>query len=283
MRFAIIISKLDPAAMNDKARFLESFPFKELAEEFDSNRVYELDGKEDNADSVKIYTINDRHVFRENLDKEIDADFFVFATTHKSTAGVKCLSVHVTGNWGKAELGGKEKQLCIAHAAYFREMFLELVKQAKEAGIGYEVSVEQTHHGPFLEKPVLFVEIGCSESEWKDEEAAKVITKTIMNVLKRKIEEKKSVIVLGGGHYNQAANKIMINTEYAVSHICAKFLLGCLDEGMLKQAMQKSIPEPEMVVLDWKGLGQHKQHVKELLEKTGIKSERYKNLKAQHS
>ena len=79
MRFAIIISKLDPAAMNDKARFLESFPFKELAEEFDSNRVYELDGKEDNADSVKIYTINDRHVFRENLDKEIDADFFVFA------------------------------------------------------------------------------------------------------------------------------------------------------------------------------------------------------------
>ena len=93
-------------------------------------------------------------------------------------------------------------------------------------------------------------------------------------MLKRKIEEKKSVIVLGGGHYNQAANKIMINTEYAVSHICAKFLLGCLDEGILKQAMQKSIPEPEMVVLDWKGLGAHKQKVLGLIKSMGIEFKR---------
>lgn len=280
MKFAIIVSKLDPAGMNDKARFLENFPFKELDEEFDGNRVYEFESN--NANNVRIYTINDKHVFHENIDKEIDADFFIFATTHKSTAGVKCLSVHVPGNWRKAELGGRDKQLCIANASYFKEMFLELMKQVNEAKLDYGVSVEQTHHGPYLEKPVLFVEIGCSENEWKDEKAAVVITKTIINVLQRKIPEHKSVIVLGGGHYNQTANKIMTQTEYAASHICAKFLLENLDEEMINQAIKKSVPKPEMIILDWKGLGRHKQHVKELLEKIDIKVERYKNLNTEN-
>ncbi len=277
MKFAVIVWKDDLAGMNDKARFLGNFPFKELDEEFDGNKVYEFDDK-NKINDIRIYTINDQHVRRENIDREIDADFFVFATTHRSTAGIKCLSVHVPGNWAKAELGGKDKQLCVANASYFKEIFLELMKQVKEAGIDYDVSVEQTHHGPYLEKPALFVEIGCSENEWKDREAGEVITRTIMAVLQREPKDCKAVIVFGGGHYNQAANKIMIKTEYAVSHICAKFWLDKIDEEMLRQAIKKSLPEPEMVVLDWKGLGKHKQHIKELLEKLNVKYERYKNL-----
>ena len=39
---------------------------------------------------------------------------------------------------------------------------------------------------------------------------------------------------------------------------------------MLQQAIEKTVPKPELAVLDWKGLGEHKQRIVELLESVGI-------------
>jgi len=269
MKIAIIITTPDFAGLNIKERLLENYDFIELNEKFDTHNIYEYK-------NIKIYTTDKRCVHCEDFDKEIDADLFLFPTTHRSEAGVKSLSIHTQGNWGKAELGGKDGTLGVAPSFYLKEFFIELNKQGKD--LSYEITVECTHHGPEIDKPTVFLEIGTSEVQWKDEKAALAIARTIINVLNKKMKSYKSCILVGGGHYNQTANEIMLNTEYAVGHICPKYVLENIDEKMLKQAIEKTIPKPEIVILDWKGLGQYKEKVKELLEKVGIKYERYQKL-----
>ena len=135
---------------------------------------------------------------------------------------------------------------------------------------GFEVEIEATHHGPYLEKPCLFIEIGSSEKEWGDEKAGEIIAKVILEIVKNK-KRFKSCIVLGGGHYNKVARKLMLDTEYAVGHICPKHSLENLDEELLKQMIKRSDDTIELAVLDWKGLGKEKQRIISLLEKLEIK------------
>lgn len=271
MKVAIIISKVMPAALNIKEKLLKQHSFS-AGKAFEGNETYKATL---GSNEVTIYTIEENAVRAENIDKKIDCDVIIFPTTHKSSAGVASLTCHVPGNWGKAELGGKEKTICKAPAELLKQVFLELNKNRVE---GFEVSVEQTHHGPCVEKPVMFAEIGSSEKEWKNDAAGEAVAKSIIAALSSEAKTQKCVIILGGQHYNQAANKVLLNTKYAVSHICAKHCLQDLDEGMLQQAIAKSTAEFEMVVLDWKGLGQHKQKVKTLIEKLGLKSERTNKL-----
>jgi D-aminoacyl-tRNA deacylase len=272
MKVVIIISKKMPAALNVKDKLISIHGFEKTDKVFDGNEVHEL---KINDNEVVMCTVEENAVYLDDIDKRIDADLIIFPTTHKGSAGVLSLTCHVPGNWGKAELGGRDKQLCISPASLLREMFLELNNNKLT---GYESSLEQTHHGPYLEKPAMFVEIGSSEAEWLNEEAGKVIAQAITNVLKKDIKQQKCVVVLGGQHYNQAANKVLLKTNYAVSHVCAKHCLTDLDEETLGQAMQKSTDKFEMVVLDWKGLGQHKQKAQELISKLGLRHERLNKL-----
>ncbi len=94
-------------------------------------------------------------IYAEHLDKDVEGESLIFATTHRSAKGVQSLTVHYPGNFGAAALGGREKQLCVAPASLGKALFLAL--KAKYDG---EVSFEATHHGPYLEKPAVFIESG---------------------------------------------------------------------------------------------------------------------------
>src|SRR3989344_1951133 len=225
--------------------------------------------------NVEIVRTEIESIYNENLDKKIKADYFIFATRHQSKAGVKSLCVHPIGNFSKALLGGKEKELVLTMPIYMKTAILEL--SGKNTLTDFEIAFESTHHGPYLEKPCMFIEIGSSENEWRDEEAGKIIAETILEIVKSK-EKYKSCIVLGGSHYNQTAKKMMLNSEYAVGHVCAKYNLENLDEEMLKQMIERSDDKVELIVLDWKGL-KEKEKIKRLLENCGIRYERYDKLK----
>jgi D-tyrosyl-tRNA(Tyr) deacylase len=85
--------------------------------------------------------------------------------------------------------------------------------------------------------------------------------------------------MLGGGHYNQEANKILEQTPFAIGHICAKHCLPGLDGALLLQAMEKTLGGARLVILDWKGLGTEKGRIVGMLEMLGIPFERSKNLR----
>jgi len=256
MEYAIVTSKKDEAGCNVRKRLLELFPFKKEATQH-------------SLGNISLYEIEIDSIYAENIDKQIDADALIFATKHQSRAGTKSLSVHVPGNFWKAEMGGRDKTLCIAPASLLKAMFVELDKNGKELG-GYEITLETVHHGPCLEKPVMFIEIGSSANEWNIKEAGEIIAKTIMNVLQNPIKECKAVIAIGGPHYPREYNKFLLRTEYAIGQICPEYQLPNLDEAMLNQMLKRNVEKIEFVLLDWKGLKGHKEIVKGLLEKINI-------------
>lgn len=274
MNIAIISSSKDKASINIKESLITNFNFKELEEKFDNNNIFqcEIDNK-----IIKIYTINSELIHAENIDKSIGADLFIFISKHSAKEERKSLTVHVTGNFGKAEHGGKEKTLCTAPSIYMKNILAELNKNSQNSG--YEATMEATHHGPFIEKPVLFAEIGSSEEEWTDKNAGNIIAKSLIDVFDKNNEKSningyESVFVIGGSHYNHIANKAMLKSSLAVGHICAKYNLENLDEKLIKEAVEKAIPKSKLVLLDWKGLGREKQRILDLLKKGKIEYRR---------
>jgi D-aminoacyl-tRNA deacylase len=308
MNLAIISSLKDQASVNIKENLLNNFDFNELQEQFENNPIFQVNN---NKKIIKIYTINSELIFTDNLDKEINADIFIFISKHKAKEERASLTAHSIGNFGKAMVGGKENTLCISPSFLLKNVLVELNKNVENTD--YEATVEATHHGPFLEKPVLFLELGSNEKHWNDKEGGNIVSKSLMKALEKfnfnnyepnndtknelegKIEKSNgklinnendnietlnnedsfgSTLVIGGSHYNHVANKAMLQTGYAVGHICPKYNFINLNEEMLRQAWEKTIPKPEFVLLDWKGLGKEKQTIVEMLEKLNIRYKR---------
>jgi len=277
MKIAVITSTKDPAGMNIRQNLIEQ-GFKEGKEGFDSHKVCMLQGTE-----ARIYTTDTDSIHCENIDKKIaehgfDADLFIFATKHSSEAGVRSLSVHAPGNWGNAELGGKDRQLCIAPASCLKAALLKLDEIGKSLN-GFEMIQECTHHGPFIEKPCMFIEIGSSAAEWSNKEAGKIIAETIIHLIRNKPKPCKTIFGIGGLHHTPEFSKIARRTGYSVGHVCPKYNLENLDEGMIRQALERnSGNEGEIeVVLDWKGLKAGKERVVKLLDEAGVKFKKTKD------
>ena len=170
MKYSIIVSRKDPAGMNIADNLINLHNFKK-------DNMYYRNG------NITLYYADQESIDCENIDQEVEGDILIFATKHQSAKGTNSLSVHVPGNWDKAELGGKEKTLCIAPASLVKDMFIELNKQGKDTD--WEITLEAVHHGPYVKKPVMFIEIGSSEKQWNNKKAGKIIADTIINVLSK--------------------------------------------------------------------------------------------------
>ena len=75
-----------------------------------------------------------------------------------------------------------------------------------------------------------------------------------MNALDNQNHDYKTAIGIGGPHYCNNFNKILLRTDTAISHIRPKYLLEKLDEELIKQSVQKTVEKVDFVLLDWKGL-----------------------------
>jgi D-aminoacyl-tRNA deacylase len=270
MKLAIIASSKDPAGVNIRNQLIESFDFLKTREVFEQSKVYlnsRIAGK-----SIKLYLTNNDLLNYNGFDVQIKADVFIFLSKHQSRADTPSFAVHAIGNWGLNELGGKEKTLCGSCSIMFRNIFLKLNEIARNSG--YELTMEATHHGPYVEKPSLFVEIGSTEQEWNNPRNGEIIAKTIMKSLESEESECKTAIGIGGPHYCNNFNKAVLRSKVALSHICPKYMLEKLDEDLIKQAVRTTSEKVDFVLVDWKGLGKEKLRILEILERLGLEYKR---------
>lgn len=233
-KFLIVASKPDKAGMNI-ANQLKQFG--------DFNFYF--------ADKEIIHT--------ENLDlKKINSyDFIIFASKHRSKSGEKSLCVHAPGNWRFADYGGEKGKVCKSSALFFKQMFRKLQENSEKYNLkDYRVSMEATHHGPLIEKPCIFVEIGSTKQEWAHKKAGFVVAKAISEAIKEFKENPycEVAVAIGGPHYCPNFNKIQLNSNVAISHIISSYKFP-LTEEMLKEALEKTEEQVDFFLLDWKGLG----------------------------
>ncbi len=238
MKFAIVASKKDPAALNI------------------IQNLKKLDCK------LPIYFTEKEIIFAENINETINADFLIFASKHQSQKEIKTLSVHAIGNWNKAEFGGKAQTLCSTSSLILKNFFQTL---NKTNNLDYEVSLEVTHHGPFVKTPCLFIEIGSTKKQWQDKKAGEIIAKTIIKSTKNQKKGKYKVAIgVGGPHYCSNFNQIQLENKFAISHIIPEYAFP-LKKQMIEQAISKTAEKIDCFLIDWKGLGNSKQR-KNVLE-----------------
>tara|TARA_Y100000310_G_scaffold155538_1_gene155021 strand:- start:8976 stop:9770 length:795 start_codon:yes stop_codon:yes gene_type:complete len=263
MRFAVLYSKKDLAGINI-AKQLNQISF---------------------TPNIPIIELKKESIYSENIDKlpELrNIDFIIFATKHRSAKGEHSLSLHAPGNWRGAEYGGQAGKVCNTSTNILKYLFQNLNKIAEQEKISdYHVTLECTHHGPLIDKPCCFIEIGSKEEQWQDKKAGRVIAKTILTLQNYKQDEKIiPTIGIGGPHYCPNFNKIQLNSKYATSHIIPEYALP-LTKTMLKEAEQKTQEQIKQVIIDYKGCGksEQRQEVIELIEKAGLKVIRTSEIK----
>jgi D-aminoacyl-tRNA deacylase len=206
---------------------------------------------------------------------KIDEENIIVLSKHQSIAGKKSLTTHSIGNFGKAEYGGQNKKLCGALAKINTNFLRKLSEKNELLNDKFLVCFEATHHGPFTEKNVSFIELGSSIKEWVNITYARIIAETVVESTFNENNDK-IVIGLGGGHYCPDFSKLSLRKNYSFGHICPQYALSELDENLLEQMISKT--KAEQIILDWKGLKQNKEKVLELCKNSSLEFERVQRL-----
>lgn len=227
------------------------------------------------GEKTELYESEGEIIFTENLDVEKinSRDFVIFASRHQSEKREKTLSVHSPGIL-VGETPGSAGKISMGSALFQKRIFRILDENKGKHGLDdYDVTLEATHHGPVMEKPSLFIEIGSTEEEWNDAKAASAVALTIKEAMEKSLADSASeiAVAVGGPHYCPNFNGIQLKSNVAFCHVIPKYALPVTEET-LKEAIRKTDEEVDFVLLDWKGIGnlQERKNVIEILEKNSV-------------
>jgi D-aminoacyl-tRNA deacylase len=246
-----------------------------------SNAEFASEGKRDAGESyrsprhnnVQLYISSGSLLILENLDDLYPhADAFIFLSKHKSDSCIPTLTCHCTGNFSANNAyGGKPREIAISYPS-LQKGYLKAITAARQKVSQYDIIIEATHHGPTsLNKPVLFVELGSSEKQWADNNAAAAICDTLLKMLHNGIECCDKVgVALGGTHYPTKFNKLLLESKFGLAAVASKHNLEAVDEEMLSQMVEKSVEKVTHVIVDSKGLGSQKDRIMKIAEKTHL-------------
>lgn len=243
---AIVYSSLDPAGCNIAAHLRTLYGFKPSGDPGGKFPFWR------NKEGILLVEIDTPTITSDYLNSLLRTDLIVFASKHKSESGKPTLTAHPCGNWNeKAEFGGKPRTLAPTSALALKAAMQSLAASPLQ---GFEVVMECTHHGPLLSTPFIFVEIGSSENEWGIQEAGEIVAKACYAACAQKLPQQKIAIGIGGIHYPREITKEVLRENIAAGHICPKYAMEWLDEGMMKQMVEKSGGKVELALIDWKSL-----------------------------
>jgi D-aminoacyl-tRNA deacylase len=227
----VVRSTADAASVNIVESLLRMGKWEE-AGSFEGAPVLRMGGS-------SVVTIPVHHLYYDDIDDKVEKalgerpSLVIFASRHKSASNLRTLTVHPIGNYGKAEMGGRDRTLVPAAPGELTMAFKELVKRA--GGLNYQISLEATHHGPYLRTPTFYIEIGSDEMAWKEPEPAQVIAEAIFEVLIGKVPEAPIAVGVGGGHYVPRITDVAREKNVAFGHMLPSY---ALEQGWSPETLQ---------------------------------------------
>ncbi|MHA2297081.1 MAG: D-aminoacyl-tRNA deacylase [Candidatus Hodarchaeales archaeon] len=200
----------------------------------------------------------------------------IFLSRHRAKSLKPSFTVHPVGNFNQALVGGKVATLCPCDSFTLKRLLLNVNKLINTGEYNlshhYEISIEATHHGPSSTIPVAFIEVGSSETQWQEKEACKLIADAVNLFFKEKKDledEWVPAIAFGSNHYSSKFSRLVLETENALGHVCAKYAISSLNADLVRQMIEKTIPRPVKAFFDRKSL-KRKQEIRGWLAEHGI-------------
>ena len=231
-----------------------------------------------NRAQKKVIEVNNISIYSdEELYNQVPSNSTsIFLSRHSARSLRPSFTVHPIGNFGKADFGGKINTLVRCNSFILKRLLLNIKdlvnSRTYRLMYNYEISLEVTHHGPYSEYPVVFIEVGSSEAQWQDLEACRLIAQVVNGFeYEKTIQTDKwtSSIGFGGNHYANKFTKIILETEYSIGHICPKYALPLLNDDLVNQMIMNTEPKPKIAFFDKKSM-KRKQEIRYMLVKHDI-------------
>jgi len=247
MAVILLSATTDPASQNLKQTLLKKAEWTPWST-FSSHPVY----RHQDFSDVYLLTITDNKIFHEHIDVEIvDAldiqpELFIFLSRHRSKTGLRSLTVHPIGNYREAKFGGRNNTLVPCAPQVMTQLLRLLWHHHESSSLNWQVCFEVTHHGPFLETPTVFIEIGSTKQQWGLTKPAAVIVTTLLELFQSKYHEDDFihghpiVIGIGGGHYAPRFTDVALHKQVAFGHMIPTYQVDpdCFDLSVIQQAMK---------------------------------------------
>jgi len=270
--YLIVTSALDAASMNIRNRLLELSEWEEEGS-FAGHPVRR-------RDHFLMITNEQHHIYAEELDSRVREagirfDSIIFASRHRAASGMRSLTVHPIGNFGEAKYGGRPGTLVPSMPSEMSFAYRRLLVYGGE--LGYEITFEATHHGPFLTTPTMFIEIGSDEERWGDEAAGEAVARTILDI-PGAVPSAEILVGAGGGHYCPRHSDVAREFDVDFGHIVPGWALGDADDEALLMPL-KNTPGARRVYLHRKALkGAQRRRLEALYTERGYEIVRSRDL-----
>lgn len=262
----LLCSISDEASVNIKERLLEKASWSESGG-FRGHQVLK-------HDNDLLVTIEHIHLYADNIDKAVsDATGFefesvVFLSRHKAASGIPTLTVHPIGNFNKADYGGRPETLVPSAPDMMTSTLRSLQKGAH--GLPFQVSFEVTHHGPYLETPTMYIEIGSDEKNWENLEAAQAIASAL---IESEVTRAPRVIGIGGGHYAPRFTEVVVAKKVSFGHMIPNHSIDTADDETMKKVILMALGKSagaKLVYIHRKSMARSRAtHIKELVTSLG--------------
>ncbi len=200
----------------------------------------DLGGTESARFSVRgdtyMISIDDMHIRHDGLDREaegfgIHVDDVVVMSKHSAKSGRPALTAHPIGNYHGNEFGGMERCLVMASPALMSDALRRIVSYNDVAE--NQTCFEVMHHGPWLEKPTFYIEIGSDESHWGNTHSAEILARVIADLEPH--DEYPTVVGVGGGHYAPRFTEMALTRRVNIGHMIPNYQIeGSDDEDFLR-------------------------------------------------
>jgi D-aminoacyl-tRNA deacylase len=230
----VIISSGDVASLNQGKALLKKGEWHQL-EDVENWPAYSLI-------DVRMWWLPDGCLWQDDLDKRWqiargeEVEEVIFPSRHSAASGQACLTLHPIGTMQVPideipQYGGKAGD-CPPPSPRLAPWWRELNRVAAEMDT-FSLSLETTHHGPWLSTPCLFIEIGSTAENWPHLGAADVLADLIWRGLALDGGDGIGkwngsdivVITIGGGHYAPRGNKLGLLENVRIAHMLATYSL----------------------------------------------------------
>ena len=251
---------------------------------------------------ARMWWMKDGCLWENDLDKRWEEETgeipteIIFPSRHSAASGNPSLTLHPIGTMqvphdSTPQYGGKAAD-CPPPNPRIAAWWRELNKVASDLD-DFDLSLETTHHGPWVETPSLFIEIGSTEATWGHEGAATLLAGIIYrglgldggDGLGNWSGNGRVVITLGGGHYAPRGNFLAMHEDVWIGHMLATYALpfekdddGTIS-GMWENSLRKAIDSTKIAYhdgeivcsMDKKAFkGWQRQAIRDLLEELDV-------------
>ncbi len=183
-----------------------------------------------------MMSIDDMHIRHDGLDRQaedfgIKVDDVIVMSKHSAKSGKPALTAHPIGNYHENEFGGRERALVRPSPALMSDALRRIVAYNDVPEV--QTCFEVTHHGPWLDRPTFYIEIGSDESHWGDLHSADILAHVIDDLEPH--EEYPVVVGVGGGHYAPRFTDLVLSHKVNIGHMLPNYQIeGRDDEDFLR-------------------------------------------------